>query len=432
MLDVVGIGFGPSNIALAIAMEEEGYAGRALFLERSPAAQWHGDMLLGGSDIQNNPLRDLATPRNPRSKYSFVNFIHQSGRFFEYLNLGLHHPLRKDFYRYVEWAADQIRNVRYNTEVTGLRAVRDRRGPAWSLTTSRGERILARAVVLGTGRKLNIPAIPGVAENGRIVHLTGYLGAVARLRRSATVAVLGSSQSAVEILLDLRAKGFRRILGIHRNFSFRLKDTSPFSDEVYFPQFVDYYHGLPVPARESLDGQLRATNYSSADGDVIHRLYAQIYEDDLDGDRRISVYRNHDLARVVPGRRLGLKLRERYKGTPTEVQADLLVLATGFLDLGRNGALGLPRLLRPMAGRILRGRKEVVVDRDYRMNWNGGGGGMPPLYLNGLCESSHGLGDAGSFSLVSLRAKDILDSLNGLGPPEAPAAARPLNRISAR
>lgn len=37
--------------------------------------------------------------------------------------------------------------------------------------------------------------------------------------------------------------------------------------------------------------------------------------------------------------------------------------------------------------------------------------GTPALFLNGLCESSHGIGDAGSFSLLSLRAKVIADGL---------------------
>ena len=37
--------------------------------------------------------------------------------------------------------------------------------------------------------------------------------------------------------------------------------------------------------------------------------------------------------------------------------------------------------------------------------------GHAPVYLNGLCESSHGMGDSGAFSLVSLRATDIMRSL---------------------
>ncbi|MGD7411917.1 ornithine monooxygenase, partial [Salmonella sp. gx-f9] len=63
--DVVGIGFGPANLALAIALEEAGFAGSCLFLERRPSPQWQPEMLLPRSDIQNHPCRDLVTPRNP-------------------------------------------------------------------------------------------------------------------------------------------------------------------------------------------------------------------------------------------------------------------------------------------------------------------------------------------------------------------------------
>jgi L-ornithine N5-oxygenase len=35
------------------------------------------------------------------------------------------------------------------------------------------------------------------------------------------------------------------------------------------------------------------------------------------------------------------------------------------------------------------------------------------VYLNGLCESTHGMGDAGSFSLLALRSARIARSLRG-------------------
>lgn len=87
--DVVGIGFGPANLALAIALEEAGFAGSCLFLERRPSPQWQPEMLLPRSDIQNHPCRDLVTPRNPRSRYTFMNFLFENGRLFEHLNLGI-------------------------------------------------------------------------------------------------------------------------------------------------------------------------------------------------------------------------------------------------------------------------------------------------------------------------------------------------------
>jgi L-ornithine N5-oxygenase len=53
-LDVIGVGFGPSNLALAIALEElAGKRGRhldTLFLERQADYHWHGDTLVAHSE----------------------------------------------------------------------------------------------------------------------------------------------------------------------------------------------------------------------------------------------------------------------------------------------------------------------------------------------------------------------------------------------
>src|SRR5262249_43035926 len=151
----------------------------------------------------------------------------------------------------------------------------------WKARDAQGDVYCARSIAVGIGRKPNIPTIPGLQESDRIVHLTRYLPAVRQLPSDATVAVLGASQSAVEILLDLRARGIQNIASIPRSFSYRLKDTSQFSDEVYFPDFVDYYHSLSKEKRRLLDDQVRQTNYSCADGDIIAALYQRLYEDSL-------------------------------------------------------------------------------------------------------------------------------------------------------
>lgn len=51
--DLIGIGFGPSNIALAIALRERaGPPLRALFLERQAEFAWHPHMMLDGTHMQ--------------------------------------------------------------------------------------------------------------------------------------------------------------------------------------------------------------------------------------------------------------------------------------------------------------------------------------------------------------------------------------------
>lgn len=417
ILDVLGIGFGPSNIALAVALDEQDSALDVHFIDAAPKAGWHPEMLLAGSDIQNNPLRDLVTPRNPRSHYSFTNYLKCEGRLFEYLNLGLAYPFRTEYARYISWVAEQFAHqVTYASRA--LRVSFDPSAGVWEVEAA-GVIYRARAIVLGTGRSRNIPAVFRGAIGSRVFHLCDYLRRIeALLPDLRRVAVIGASQSAVEINNDLMARFPQlEIHAVHRGFAMRQKDTSPFSDHVYFPEFVDYFYRVDDTARADLQRQLRPTNYGAADIDVLHRLYATIYEERLQNRRRFHIHNN---ARIDSCRQTAegveLEVTERFLGERTTLRLDAVVLATGFLDLGAGeGAELFPPLLSEVAHSLAR-RPDgaLAVERDYRVSSRHG----MPIYLNGLCESSHGLGDAGSFSLLSIRAADIVTSLHA-GLPDA-------------
>ena len=81
--DLIGIGFGPSNLALAIALQEREKAqGKldVLFLDKQADYRWHGNTLVTQSELQISFLKDLVTLRNPTSPYSFVNYLRHHGR----------------------------------------------------------------------------------------------------------------------------------------------------------------------------------------------------------------------------------------------------------------------------------------------------------------------------------------------------------------
>ncbi|MFZ0155339.1 SidA/IucD/PvdA family monooxygenase, partial [Pseudomonas sp.] len=66
--DLIGIGFGPSNLALAIALEERGQLQGpldTLFLDKQADYRWHGNTLVSQSELQISFLKDLVTLRNP-------------------------------------------------------------------------------------------------------------------------------------------------------------------------------------------------------------------------------------------------------------------------------------------------------------------------------------------------------------------------------
>ena len=412
--DLIGIGFGPANIAVAIALEELGYSGSSLFLERRTGPEWQPGMLLPGADIQNHPLRDLVTPRNPTSRFSFTNFLHTQGRLLAYLNLGTVFALRKDYAQYVAWAASQFKSrSHYGVRVTEIEP--EESGRWWQIGTSEGRNYAARAIILAPGRTPFIPTPFSGLLGSRVFHLNDYLPRIEALTEPRRICVVGGSQSAVEIVLDLAQRFPRaRIVNIMRGFGYQLKDTSPFTCEVYFPGFIDYFFAASRDSKIALRNNLNRTNYSSADRDVIDRLYLTLYEQSLEGSPRVEVMANREIVDVRDGgRRVVLATREVHQGTTTNLDADAVILATGFRNLG-DGPQDekLPPLLAALADRLAVDRQGVLhVSRDYSLRPRRRDVILPPIFLNGLCESSHGLGDAGSFSLLSLRAATICHAL---------------------
>ena len=111
-LDVIGIGFGPANLALALCLEEQppsidGRTMQSLFLERKASYEWHPDMLLEGAEIQVPFLKDLVTLRNPQSHFTFLNYLRLHGRLLDFVNLRRWFPTRLEFNHYYRWVAAQ-------------------------------------------------------------------------------------------------------------------------------------------------------------------------------------------------------------------------------------------------------------------------------------------------------------------------------------
>ena len=106
--DLIGIGFGPSNIALAITLDEKKQAGHhveSFFIEKQPSFAWHANMMLDNAHMQVSFLKDLATMRNPSSHFTFVNYLHQKNRLQDFINLKTFFPSRHEFNDYLAWAA---------------------------------------------------------------------------------------------------------------------------------------------------------------------------------------------------------------------------------------------------------------------------------------------------------------------------------------
>ncbi|KAI9741495.1 MAG: hypothetical protein M1818_004301 [Claussenomyces sp. TS43310] len=126
LFDVICIGFGPASLAIAIAMADAYSAlpqpdprlPKALFLEKQEEFAWHSGMQLPEAKMQISFLKDLATPRDPTSPFSFVNYLHSKGRLSQFINLDTFLPSRLEYEDYMRWCADHFEaSVLYGKDV---------------------------------------------------------------------------------------------------------------------------------------------------------------------------------------------------------------------------------------------------------------------------------------------------------------------------
>ncbi len=208
--DLIGVGFGPSNIALAIALQERAQAQGALevlFLDKQGDYRWHGNTLVSQSELQISFLKDLVSLRNPTSPYSFVNYLHKHDRLVDFINLGTFYPCRMEFNDYLRWVASHFQEQsRYGEEVLRIEPMLSAghgRGAAGDLAQRRRRGTGAHHPRPG-GQSRRHPAYPaGVpCAHGRrpVFHHSQYLEHMAKQPCSSgkpmKIAIIGGGQSA--------------------------------------------------------------------------------------------------------------------------------------------------------------------------------------------------------------------------------------------
>ncbi|MEV4425414.1 lysine N(6)-hydroxylase/L-ornithine N(5)-oxygenase family protein [Streptomyces sp. R-07] len=424
--DVVGVGFGPANLALAIAVEEyneqaaPGEELTAVFLEKQPNFGWHRGMLLPDATMQVSFLKDLATMRNPRSRFGFVPYLHDRGRLVDFINHKMLFPTREEFHDYLQWAANGVDHmVRYGLEVTAIRPA-DRAagedgpvvevdvaalGGAGSGAESEAVTYRARNLVIGTGL---VPRLPeGVESSERLWHSSEFLHRLAALPTAnpRRFVVAGAGQSAAEIADHLhRTYEGAEVVAVHTRYGYSPADDSPYANRIFDPEAVDLYHGAEPSVRRTLMDYHRNTNYGVVDMDLIEEIYRRSYQEKVRGEQRLRILGVTRLTEVEEGPDgVRVQVRNLATGETETMDADAVVYATGYAEPDPARLLGE---LDAACARDEDGR--LRVHRDYRVQT------APEveagIYLMGGTEHSHGI-TANLLSMAAVRAGEICDSL---------------------
>jgi L-ornithine N5-monooxygenase len=247
--DLICTGFGPASLAIAVALNDvlettKGFDGgppKVCFFEKQKQFAWHAGMLLPGSKMQISFIKDLATMRDPRSEFTFLNYLKRHGRLVQFSNLGTFLPSRAEFEDYLRWCANHFNDVvEYGQEVLEILpervtdpsckvtcfSVRCRSSHDGSISTRR-----ARNVVIAVG---GAPYIPTTfpTNDVRVIHSSQYRSRVPALlpdeKKAYNIAIVGGGQSAAEIFHDLhnRFPAAKTTL-IIRDSALRPSDDSP-------------------------------------------------------------------------------------------------------------------------------------------------------------------------------------------------------------
>lgn len=403
-VDLIGIGFGPSNLALAIAIEEYNAHSdaplTASFVERRDTFEWHPGMLLPGATMQVSFLKDLATQRNTQSSYTFLHYLAERDRLSDFINLQDFFPLRAEFHDYLRWASERVRvPVAYGTEASSVTW----RDDAFEVHLPDGIR-RARNLVLGGGIRAKLPA--GVTPGRRVFHNHDLLPRLAALPSTSQrrFAVVGAGQSAAEVTAYLHETTDAEVHAVYAKFGYTPADDSPYANRIFDAETVEKYYAATPAWRERLMTYHRSTNYSAVDSVLIEDLYRREYAERVGGARRLFVHGATEVVDVIETDDAArLRTVSGLTGDTDEIECDAVIFATGFEPTPVSTMLGP---LAQLCHSDVHGRP--VLDRWYRLETEPEIGGS--IFVQGNSEHTHGL-TATLLSNVAVRAGEIVSVL---------------------
>lgn len=415
--DVIGVGFGPSNLALAIAIEEHNTRFgnvepiSARFFERQPAFGWHRGMLIDDATMQVCFLKDLVTLRNPVSEFGFVSYLHSKNRLLDFINHKSLFPLRVEFHDYLEWAAAKVKDlVSYGIDITTVQPV-TRDGVVVGFDVVAGSTALGQTVhrtrnlVFAMGLEPTLPAAARLSP--RIWHTGQLLPGIERLAGTepSRFVVVGAGQSAAEATAFLhRSFPKSEVCAVFSRYGYSPADDSSFANRIFDPAAVDEFYMAPPAVKRAMLDYHRNTNYSVVDHDLIKDLYALEYRESLLGEQRLRLFKVSRLTEVIESDEgVRVTVESMTTGDKTVLDADVVVYGTGYRAADPARLLGdLVRHCRYDA------QGQLDVERDYRVatvrDLEGG------IYLQGGTEHTHGISSS-LLSNTAVRAGEILDSI---------------------
>ncbi len=335
MYDFIAVGIGPFNLGLACLTEPVKEL-KGLFLDQNDSFDWHTGMMLESAHLQTPFMADLVTLADPTSPYSFLNYLKLQGKLYSFYIREDFFMMRKEFNQYCQWACSQLTSLQFSTrvELVTWDATRECYLVQTRSTKSNENQIYrTKRLVLGTGPSPWMPACARDAGNN-VHHSSAYLPNKEQVQNSKSITVVGSGQSAAEIYYDLLSdidKHDYHLTWVTRAPRFYPLEYSKLTLEMTSPEYIDYFHDLPMAKRDQLNREQKCL-YKGINISLINDIYDLMYIKRLDGSLNVDLYTHSELTSLTRNHHgeLEMNLLHHEQQQVYRHRTESVILATGY------------------------------------------------------------------------------------------------------
>lgn len=368
-VDLVAVGCGPFNLGLAALASQLDL--RLLVFEARAELRWHPGLMFDDAVLQLSFLADLVTLVEPTHPLSFLAYLKAMDRLYPFFIREQFHPSRREYEDYLRWVVTQLETVRFAHRVESVRWDAARRRFVVAVTGPQGRvaSVVCRDLVLGIGTEACLPAGLANLSPRRLLHSAQYLQRSRDVDAAESVTVVGSGQSAAEVVIDLlrrNLQGGPALTWLTRTRSFAPLDYTKLALEMTTPAYVRYFHGLPQPTKDQLNAE-QWQHYKGISAETLAEIYRLLYEREL-GSGLAPVELRCAVSVEPPGAEEAgaavLSCRHLDTGAHFRHSTSLVVAATGYRERP-------PEFLGPIEPLIRRdelGRYRVRLDYSIELD----------------------------------------------------------------
>lgn len=324
--DLLGVGLGPFNLGLAaLALPLKNIT--SIFLEKNSQFNWHPGLLFDDADLQVPFLADLVTMADPTHPLSFLQYLHEKKRLYKFYFRENMHILRQEYNDYCQWAANKMPHLRFDHAVHNVRYLDE-----GLLEVEAGDKkFLTKHLAIGIGTQPAFPMVVQDPEN--YIHSANYLFYQPSISKASSVTVIGSGQSAAEIILDLlkvHDTHPKKIWWVTRSPGFFPMEYSKLGLEHFSPDYMQYFYQLEDVVKENLlkgqDLMYKGISFKTI-GDIFDRLYQLSIQDECSP---LMFLPHCSLQNIQKQTNYHLQFQQKHLQKDMHIQTECVVFATGY------------------------------------------------------------------------------------------------------